>query len=64
MAITTTAAAAITAPAAAATATVTTTAAAARGTVFLRTGDVHSQGATLEILVVKHFDRLVGLIRG
>jgi len=45
-------------------ATTTTSSATAAGrTIFARTGDIDGQGPTLEFLVVKHFDRLVGVFR-
>ena len=49
--------------AAAAAATAAAAAAAGR-TIFTRPGDVHRQGASLKILVVEHFDGLVGFFGG
>jgi len=48
-------------PVAAATTAAATT--AAGRTIFAGTSDVDGQGATLEFLVVKHLDRLVGFFR-
>ena len=50
--------------AAAAATTATATAAAAAATIFTRTGNIHSQAATIKIFTVQAFDSRVGFVFG